>query len=41
MKIVDLGLYVSVAMNFQLKDIDGVDDRSARNEFQKDRHYWT
>ena len=30
-----LGLYVSVAMDFQLKDSDGVIDRSARNEFQK------
>ena len=30
-----LGQYVSVAMDFQLKDSDGVVDRSARNEFQK------
>jgi hypothetical protein len=30
-----LGLYVSVAMDFQLKDGHGVVNRSARNEFQK------
>ena len=30
-----LGQYVSVAMDFQLKDSDGVVDRSARNESQK------
>ena len=30
-----LGQYVSVAMDFQLKDSDGVVDKYARNEFQK------
>jgi hypothetical protein len=30
-----LGLYLSVTMDFQLKDSDGMVDKSARNKFEK------